>query len=54
MKGNTMFKFIKTAINEQKTFIELNRLSNRELNDIGIARSDIRNIAKQTRYSEVF
>lgn len=49
-----MLKFIKTALNERKTFNELNRLTNKELSDIGISRSDIRNIARQTRYSEAF
>lgn len=49
-----MFKFIKNAVEERKTYNELNRLTNRELNDIGINRSDIRNIARQTRYSEAF
>lgn len=49
-----MFKFIKNAVEERKTYNELNRLSNRDLNDIGIARSDIKNIARQTRHSEAF
>lgn len=49
-----MLKFITNAVNERKTYNELNRLSNRELSDIGINRSDIKNIAKQTRFSEAF
>lgn len=49
-----MFKFIKNAVIERKTFNELNRLGDKELSDIGISRSDIRNIARQTRYSEAF
>ena len=49
-----MLKFIKNAITERKTFHELNRLGDKELSDIGINRSDIRNIARQTRYSEAF
>ena len=49
-----MLKFIKETMNARKTFNELDRLTNRELNDIGINRSDIRNIARQTRFSEVF
>lgn len=49
-----MLKFIKNAIGQSKTARELNRLSDRDLNDIGIARSDIRDIARQTRYSTVF
>ena len=42
-----MFKFIKNKIAENKTYNELSRLSNRELNDLGITRDEIRNIAKQ-------
>lgn len=41
---------------ERNTIRELNRLSDRELNDIGISRWDIPNIAKQEadmRFSEV-
>lgn len=49
-----MFKFIKGALTERKTFNELDKLTKRELDDIGINRSDIRNIARQTRYSEAF
>lgn len=49
-----MLKFIKGVMNERKTYTELNRLNNKELSDIGITRSDIRNIARQTRYSEAF
>lgn len=30
------------------TVSELNRLSNRELNDLGIARSDIRDVARKS------
>jgi uncharacterized protein YjiS (DUF1127 family) len=48
-----MFKFIRNRIIENKTYSELNKLSNRELADIGITRSDIRNIARQN-VSEVF
>lgn len=48
-----MFKFIKNRIIENKTYSELNKLTNRELADIGITRSDIRNIARQN-VSEVF
>lgn len=49
-----MLKFINKALAERKTFNELNRLTNKELADIGIARSDIRSIARQTRFSEAF
>jgi len=42
-----MINFIKNKIAENKTFHELNRLSNRELNDLGIDRSQIRSIARQ-------
>lgn len=49
-----MINFIKSKLVEGKTVRELNSLSNRELNDIGIARSDIRDIAKQARFSTVF
>lgn len=49
-----MLNFIKNAMGQRKTERELNRLSDRDLNDIGIARSDIRDIARQTRYSAVF
>lgn len=42
-----MMKFIKKMIAENKTYNELSRLSNRDLNDLGISRSEIRNIAKQ-------
>lgn len=48
-----MFKFIRNRIIENKTYSELNKLTNRELADIGITRSDIRNIARQN-VSEVF
>lgn len=42
-----MFKFIKNAISIRNTNAELERLTNRELADIGITRSEIRNIAKR-------
>lgn len=32
----------------RETVSELNRLSNRELNDLGIARGDIRNVARKS------
>ena len=33
---------------ERQTYLELSKLSNRELQDLGIGRSDIRSIAKGT------
>jgi uncharacterized protein YjiS (DUF1127 family) len=42
---------------ERSTIRELNRLSDRELNDIGISRWDIPNIARQeanAKFSEFF
>ena len=33
---------------ERQTFVQLQNLSDRELNDLGIGRSDIRSIAKGT------
>ena len=42
-----MIKYFRKIIAENKTYNELSRLSNRELNDIGISREEIRNIAKQ-------
>lgn len=41
-----MLKFIKNKIRESSTYRELSRMSNRELADIGISRSDIRRISK--------
>lgn len=49
-----MFKFIKRAIEVNKTYNELDRLTNRELSDLGITRADIRNIAKKAQNSAVF
>lgn len=43
-----MMKFLRNRLNERKTFNELNRLSNRELADIGINRSEIHSIARQS------
>lgn len=48
-----MFKFLEKAIAERNTAAELNRLSNKELADIGITRSEIRNVARRA-YSEIF
>lgn len=41
-----MLKFIKRKIAERKIERELDLLSNRELSDIGITRSEIRRIAR--------
>lgn len=49
-----MMNFIKAKMAQHVTERELNRLSDRELTDLGINRSDIRTIARQTRYSEAF
>ena len=35
----------------RETYAELSHLSNRELNDLGIARGDIKSIAKVTRFN---
>ena len=37
---------------ERKTYLELSRLSNRELNDMGIGRSDIMSISRGTWYDD--
>ena len=37
---------------ERKTYLELSKLSTRELNDLGIGRSDIRSIANGTFYDD--
>lgn len=42
-----MINFIKNKIAENRTARELDRLTNKELADIGITRSEIRNIARQ-------
>ncbi|NMD06997.1 MAG: DUF1127 domain-containing protein [Phyllobacteriaceae bacterium] len=46
-----MFEVLKTRITAWKrynrTVSELNALSNRELSDLGIARSDIQRVARQ-------
>lgn len=49
-----MIKFIKRAFEVQKTERELSRLSVRELSDIGIAPSDIRDIARRGALSPIF
>ncbi len=43
----TLYGIVVAYLAERNTFRELNRLSDRELNDIGISRWDIPNIAKQ-------
>jgi uncharacterized protein YjiS (DUF1127 family) len=49
-----MIKFIKRVIEVQKTERELSRLSVRDLTDIGIAPSDIRDIARRGMFSPIF
>lgn len=45
-----MFKKLKIWKDQKDTFKELSRLSDRELIDIGINRSQIRNIAKRQTF----
>lgn len=42
-----MLNFIKTRLKRAETERELNMLSNRELNDLGISRHDIKRIARE-------
>jgi uncharacterized protein YjiS (DUF1127 family) len=51
--------FIRSRINffkkrslVRQTYLELNKLSDKELNDIGISRSDIRAIAEEVFYDD--
>lgn len=48
-----MMNFIRKKIAEGRTFKELNGLTNKELADIGITRSEIRNVAR-THASNIF
>lgn len=48
-----MMNFIRKKIAEGRTFNELNSLSNKELADIGVTRSEIRNIARK-HVSKIF
>ncbi len=43
-----MFKFIREKITQRNTINELSKLTERELADIGINRSEIHKIAKRT------
>ena len=50
-KENTMFEVLKTRISTwrryNRTVSELNALTNRELADLGIMRTDIRSVARE-------
>ncbi|MBH0239006.1 DUF1127 domain-containing protein [Methylobrevis albus] len=46
MFGSVVKKY-QTYVKYQQTYRELSRLSSRELNDLGIARSDIAQLARQ-------
>ena len=43
----TMFKNLRNSVAYKKTYNELNRLTDRELHDIGIFRCDIPRIAEE-------
>ncbi len=45
--ANNLVTTYKNWLKYRETCNELNRLSNRELNDLGISRSDIANVAKR-------
>lgn len=44
-----MWRWIKRKIKQQKAYNELYRLTDRELNDMGISRSDILYLVQQVR-----
>lgn len=49
-----MIRMIKRALEIHRTERELSRLTGRELSDIGITRSDIRNVARRGVASQIF
>lgn len=46
-RGNIMFEFVRRWQRYNLTFSELNCLSNRDLADLGLSRSDIPRIARE-------
>jgi uncharacterized protein YjiS (DUF1127 family) len=50
LEGNIMFEFFSKWKKQRQTIRELERLTNRELADLGISRCDIREIARQNGF----
>jgi uncharacterized protein YjiS (DUF1127 family) len=50
-RGKTMFNFVRRWQRYNRTVSELNHLSNRELADLGMTRSDIHRVAREATRS---